>query len=134
MTTHYCDRRKIDPTRGALLGDGTLNDNDRVEIGPTQLAFGEWAAAGLALPNLERMREFRWKRLVKGVMDRGYGGILLFDPLNIRYAADFIPSRTPPAVDGNTVAQWNMTEGTGVTVDNAGERLDNLGLKVEVRR
>ena len=88
MTTHYCDRRKIDPTRGALLGDGTLNDNDRVEIGPTQLAFGEWAAAGLALPNLERMREFRWKRLVKGVMDRGYGGILLFDPLNIRYATD----------------------------------------------
>ena len=88
MNTHYSDRRKIDPSRGALLGDGTLNDNDRVEIGPTQLAFGEWAQAGLALPNLERMREFRWKRLVKGVVDRGYGGILLFDPLNIRYATD----------------------------------------------
>ena len=69
MNTHYSDRRKIDPSRGALLGDGTLNDNDRVEIGPTQLAFGEWAQAGLALPNLERMREFRWKRLVKGVVD-----------------------------------------------------------------
>lgn len=88
MNTHYADRRKIDPSRGALLGDGTLNDNDRVEIGPTQLAFGEWAAAGLALPNLERMREFRWQRLVKAVVERGYGGILMFDPLNIRYATD----------------------------------------------
>ena len=41
-------RRKIDPARGDHLGDGTPNDNDRVEIGPTQLAFGEWASAGLA--------------------------------------------------------------------------------------
>ena len=81
MTTHYCDRRKIDPTRGALLGDGTLNDNDRVEIGPTQLAFGEWAAAGLALPNLERMREFRWNRLVTSLQARDYGGILNLDQL-----------------------------------------------------
>jgi hypothetical protein len=44
--------RKIDPTRGDLLGEGTLNDNNRVEIGPTQLAFGEWQKAGLTLPNL----------------------------------------------------------------------------------
>ncbi len=35
------DRRKIDPSRGATLGDGTPNDNDRIEIGPTQLAFRE---------------------------------------------------------------------------------------------
>ena len=39
-------RRKIDPARGDRLGDGTPNDNDRVEIGPTQLAFGEWASGG----------------------------------------------------------------------------------------
>ena len=47
MTQTYADRRKIDPTRGATLGDGTPNDLDRVEIGPTQLAFGEGAAAVL---------------------------------------------------------------------------------------
>jgi Xaa-Pro dipeptidase len=41
---YHRDRRKIDPSRGASLGDGTPNDNDRVEIGPTQLAFAEWAA------------------------------------------------------------------------------------------
>ena len=52
MNKHYAEARKIDPNRGATLGDGTPNDNDRIEIGPTQLAFAEWAEAGLALyPN-----------------------------------------------------------------------------------
>ncbi len=88
MTEHYRDRRKIDPTRGATLADGTPNDNDRMEIGPTPLSFAEWAAAGLTLPDLPRMREHRWRRLVEAIVARGYGGLLLFDPLNIRYATD----------------------------------------------
>ena len=88
MNTHYRDTRKIDPTRGATLGDGTPNDQDRVEIGPTQLAFNEWAAAGLTLPDLPAMRAWRHQRLVDAVNLRGYGGILMFDPLNIRYATD----------------------------------------------
>ena len=88
MTEHYSEIRKIDPTKGATLGDGSPNDNNRVEIGPTQLAFDEWEAAGLTLPNLARMRQFRLDRLTKAVQDRGYGGILMFDPLNIRYATD----------------------------------------------
>ena len=33
--------RKIDPTKGVALDDGTLNDNDRIEIGPTMLAYRE---------------------------------------------------------------------------------------------
>ena len=88
MDIHYRDIRKIDPTRGSILGDGTPNYNDRIEIGPTQLAFAEWQAAGLALPNLERMRKYRWQRLTRHIVDRGYGGLLMFDPLNIRYATD----------------------------------------------
>ena len=88
MARHYRDTRKIDPGRGATLGDGTPNDADRIEIGPTQLAFGEWDAAGLTLPNLETMRTFRWQRLTRHIVDRDYGGLLLFDPLNIRYATD----------------------------------------------
>ena len=82
------NRRKIDPTKGATLGDGTPNDNDRVEIGPTQLAFREWEAAGLTLPDLQRMRTYRWRRLVDAVVARDYGAVLMFDPLNIRYATD----------------------------------------------
>ena len=89
MQDHYSDtRRKIDPNRGDRLGDGTPNNNDRVEIGPTQLAFREWDAAGLTLPNLEKMREYRWRRLTDALVARDYGGLLMFDPLNIRYATD----------------------------------------------
>mgnify|MGYP000025177010 CR=1 FL=1 len=85
---HAQTRRKIDPSLGANLGDGTPNDNDRVEIGPTQLAFGEWARAGLTLPNLSQMRHDRWARLVAAINARDMGGLLMFDPLNIRYATD----------------------------------------------
>ena len=88
MNTHYRDTRKIDPNRGAFLEDGTPNDADRMEIGPTQLAFSEWRAAGLALPNLADMRTYRWKRLTQHVVERDYAGVLMFDPLNIRYATD----------------------------------------------
>ena len=88
MNEHVPHVRKIDPTKGRRLPDGTPNDNDRVEIGPTQLAFREWEAAGLELPNLQGLREFRWRRLTRHVVDRDYGGILLFDPMNIRYATD----------------------------------------------
>ena len=88
MPDPYATRRKIDPSRGATLGDGTPNDSDRVEIGPTQLAFREWEAADLTLPNLDKMREYRWQRLTQALVDRDYGALLMFDPLNIRYATD----------------------------------------------
>ncbi len=88
MNQHYRETRKIDPTKGSILPDGTPNNADRVEIGPTQLAFREWEAANLTLPNLPTMRRYRWERLTQHVVDRGYGGLLMFDPLNIRYATD----------------------------------------------
>ena len=80
--------RKIDPTKGPALPDGTLNDSDRVEIGPTPLAYAEFEAAGLTLPDLPRMRAYRLERITKMLAERDYGGLLVFDPLNIRYATD----------------------------------------------
>ena len=83
--------RKIDPYRRpecALKPDGTPDDNDRVEIGPTALAFAEWEELGLEAPQLDLMREFRLQRLVTELQRYDYGGIVLFDPLNIRYATD----------------------------------------------
>jgi len=88
MTNHYSQIRKIDPSKGSHLGDNTPNDKNRIEIGPTQLAFSEWETAGLRLPDLQAMRRFRWERLTKHIVDRDLGGLLLFDPLNIRYATD----------------------------------------------
>ena len=83
--------RKIDPFRKpecALKPDGTPDDNDRVEIGPTDLAFAEWERLGLECPQLDGMREFRLQRLVAELQRQDLGGIVLFDPLNIRYATD----------------------------------------------
>ena len=70
------------------LGDNTPNDKNRIEIGPTQLAYKEWEKESLKLPDLQEMRAYRWKRLTQHVIERDYGGILMFDPLNIRYATD----------------------------------------------
>ena len=84
-------RRKIDPSRkpsSALKPDGTPDDNDRIETGPTAIAFSEWQALGLEIPHLDTMREYRLQRLCKEIRRHDYGGILLFDPLNIRYACD----------------------------------------------
>ena len=84
----YREQRKIDPTLGEKLGDGSPNDDNRIEIGPTQLAYSEWAAVGLTLPDLGAMRKYRWQRLTQHIVNRDYGGLLVFDPLNIRYATD----------------------------------------------
>lgn len=83
--------RKIDPARqraAALKRDGSADDNDRVEIGPTPLAFAEWESLGLIPPNLPAMREYRLRRLQAQLVARDLAGVLLFDPLNIRYATD----------------------------------------------
>ena len=92
MDQRYVERRKIDPARGDRLGDGTPNDNDRVEIGPTQLAFAEWAAAGVELPHLDRKREWRWRRLVEALVARDIGGLLLFDGEDGHIERGFTPS------------------------------------------
>ena len=82
---------KIHPGKrlsSAIKPDGTPDDNDRVEIGPTDLAFDEWAGRGITAPNLERMRQTRLHRLVGELCKRDLAGLLVFDPLNIRYATD----------------------------------------------
>ena len=81
--------RKIDPTRRAhLKPDRTPDDNDRVEIGPTDIAFAEWAAAGLQAPDMPALRGYRLARLQEQIIRHDCAGLLLFDPLNIRYATD----------------------------------------------
>lgn len=90
-TPFSISNQKFDPSRsirGPVRPDGSSDDNDRVEIGPTDVAFSEWAALGLAPPNLARMRETRLGRLTAELRRRDYAAALLFDPLNIRYATD----------------------------------------------
>ena len=81
--------RKVDPSRRAhLKPDNTPNDNDRVEIGPTALAFTEWENLGLSAPDMPALREYRLSRLQDQIRQHDCAGLLLFDPLNIRYATD----------------------------------------------
>ena len=88
-TAYSIQNRKIDPdNKPATKPDGTPNDNDRIEIGPTDLAFSEWAEAGLEAPNLLSLRQYRYDRLLGEMQKRGYGALLVTDPLNIRYATD----------------------------------------------
>ncbi len=87
--TYSIQNRKIDPSKKpGMKPDGTPDDNDRIEIGPTDLAFKEWEAAGLEIPHMPTVRQNRYERLLKELNKRDYGGVLMMDPLNIRYATD----------------------------------------------
>ena len=80
---------KVDPSKTPRMRpDNTPDFNDRIEIGPTQLAYDEWEKVGLQCPDLSLMRQYRLDRIVKGLVERNLDGVLLFDPLSIRYATD----------------------------------------------
>ncbi len=81
----YSHIRKITP---GMKPDNTPDENDRIEIGPTPLAYREWEKAGLQCPDLPAMRTHRLERIKAALAERDYGGVLLTDPLNIRYATD----------------------------------------------
>lgn len=57
-------------------------------LGPGEPAISEWRAAGLALPDMDAVREYRLRRVRDELKKRDIAAIVLFDPLNIRYAAD----------------------------------------------
>ncbi len=57
-------------------------------LGPGNLAIGEWKAAGLELPNQPLIRKYRLERVRQQLRQHDYAGIVLFDPLNMRYATD----------------------------------------------
>jgi hypothetical protein len=80
---HSIPNPKVNPARRP---DNTPDDNDRIEIGPTPLAYAEWQAAGLQCPDLPAMRQYRLERIVAGLLERDLDAVLLFDPLSIRYA------------------------------------------------
>ena len=87
MNKYFRDNRKINPTEISLELE-TENNENKIEIGPTKLAISEWDNLCLELPDLGKMREYRKNRLVQHINEREYAGLLLFDPLNIRYATD----------------------------------------------
>ena len=57
-------------------------------FGPGELAYSEWAALGLALPDLPAIRQYRLERVREQLRRFDYAGIVLYDPMNVRYATD----------------------------------------------
>ena len=50
--------------------------------------FGEWAEVGLSPPDLDAIRRYRLERVRLKLREFDYAGVLLYDPINIRYATD----------------------------------------------
>jgi Xaa-Pro aminopeptidase len=59
-----------------------------IQLGPGPALEAEWLAAGLSLPDLPQMRQYRLDRVIDQLNAQGYEGIILMDPMNIRYATD----------------------------------------------
>ncbi len=63
-------------------------DLHHLNIGPGDDLIAEWTRDGLELPDLPAMRAYRLDRIVEQLKRFDYAGIVLMDPMNIRYASD----------------------------------------------
>ncbi|TWH01143.1 Xaa-Pro aminopeptidase [Mesorhizobium sp. J18] len=103
-------------------------------IGYGDLAEGEWRQAGLADPDLPAMRKLRLERIRHELTRRDYAGILLYDPLNIRYAADHTNMQVWTAHNASRYL-FVATEGPSVLFEfqNCFHLSDHTGMVDEVR-
>ncbi|MGI9623003.1 MAG: M24 family metallopeptidase, partial [Acidimicrobiales bacterium] len=71
------------PAMAAAAGDG-----HHLAMGPGPDLEAEWQAAGLELPDLPALRQYRVDRTVAQLQEMGYDGVIVMDPMNIRYVSD----------------------------------------------
>ena len=74
----FSDNRKIDPSKSP--------ENINVFCEPSKLAKDEWKTNELELPDITLINSYRRERVLNEMSKQGVDGVLLFDPLNIRYA------------------------------------------------
>ncbi len=79
--------RRIGPAASHAVADaaGALNMHT---LGPGEEALVEWARAGLTPPDLAAMRRHRLARGRQQLRQADCAGIVLYDPVNVRYATD----------------------------------------------
>ncbi len=73
---------------GTAEVEHAAGEGHHLVIGPGDALTSEWQSAGLELPDLPAMRRYRLDRVCQTMREFDYGGIILFDPLNVRYATD----------------------------------------------
>ncbi len=78
-------QRSLDKTAEFTAAGSSLH---HINLGPGEALEAQSLADGLVLPDLQRMREYRYQRVVDQLNRMGYDGVILFDPMNIRYASD----------------------------------------------
>lgn len=61
---------------------------NRHVLGPHESVVAEWAEAGLELPDMVAVRRYRIARVREQLRARNIDGVVLHDPLNVRYATD----------------------------------------------
>ncbi len=61
---------------------------NRHQLGPHRSVLGEWAEAGLVVPDLAAIRRYRLERVREQLRTHNIDGVVLHDPLNVRYATD----------------------------------------------
>jgi len=71
-----------------LKGEEDIYSLNKHALGPGELAESEWLEAGLENPDMTKIREYRLRRVREKLIEFDCAGILLYDPLNIRYATD----------------------------------------------
>ena len=75
-------------------------------LGPGAELGAEWVAAGLELPHLVGMREYRLARLRQQLDLMGYDGAILWDPMNLRYATDTTKNTRIPGQAGPGIVRF----------------------------
>jgi Xaa-Pro aminopeptidase len=78
---HY--RSKLVAAAERRAGPGSFGD-----LGPGALALDEWRALDLELPDVAALRAERLARLRRALATRDLAGIVVGDPINLRYATD----------------------------------------------
>ncbi len=131
----FTKNKRYQPIIGAQMeGTEDIYSLNRHVLGPGDLAESEWKEAGLASPNMTSVREYRLQRVRDKLKKFDCAGILLYDPLNIRYATD---STNMSAWTSHNAARYAlvMTEGPVIVFEFDGhEFLSNHNpLVTEVR-
>jgi Xaa-Pro dipeptidase len=75
----------LDKSRENLAAADELH---HLVLGPGEELTAQWQGDGLELPDLPAMRQYRLDRTTAQLAELGFDGVIVTDPMNIRYVSD----------------------------------------------